>query len=156
MSRSFEKETTSSTAKSLLGALIALGSGFIFMFLGLVVVTASGEKVEGERSARTLVSALQSDLLAYQSGTASVSADQKVLKFRRLGTGSAGVEVTYKVIPESGEVARIVGASSQKVAKVKSLRFEVSTGLLRLYWTSGSGEVKSSWALDRWKGKGPS
>jgi hypothetical protein len=152
MSTSFEKETTASTAKSLVGALVALGAGFVFMFLGLVTVTASSTKAQGDQSAQALVGSLQSDLIAYQAGSVQISKDQKTLKFRRQGDGKPE-EITYKVTPDSGEVFRSVGAEGQKLGKLSEVRFENAGGLVRLYWRSPTGESKASWALNRWQGK---
>lgn len=148
MSASFEKETTSSTAKSLVGALVALGSGFIFMFLGLAAVTASSAQAEGEKSVRALVLALETDLLSYQGGI-SVSNDQKLLKFKRQGPGTVE-EITYKVSGDSGEVTRVLGGEIQKLAKLDNPRFDSNGSLLRLRWGQNG---KFTRALFRWSGK---
>lgn len=150
MSASFDKETTASTAKSLIGALMALGAGFIFMFLGLVAVSANSQQANDSHPARVLQQALQSDLLTYQRGSLSVSKDQTVLKFRNQPAGKPAEEVTYKVAPNSGEVSRVRGGESQKMAKLADIRFESSAGLLLLHWKGAVGTHKTSWALNRW------
>ena len=155
MSGSFEKETTASTAKSLVGALMALGAGFVFMFLGLVAVSANSQQANDSRQARVLQQSLQSDLLTYQAGSLSVSKDQSVLKFRSQQAGKPASEITYKVLPDSNEVSRVQGGQSQKVVKLAGTRFESSGGLLRLHWKGSSGAHRVSWALGRWtKGGG--
>lgn len=150
MSGSFEKETTSSTAKSLIGALVALGSGFVFMFLGLVAVTATSEQADDARSARLVQQALQDDLLAYQVGSVSVSKDRTVLKFRSQPPGKPVTEITYKVLADASEVSRLEGGQTKKLAKLPGARFESNGGMLRLHWKGSDGNLKASWALNRW------
>lgn len=152
MSTGFEKETTASTAKSLVGALMALGAGLVFMFLGLVTVTASSTKAQGDQSAQALIESLQADLMAYQAGSLQVSKDQKILKFRRQGDGQPE-EITYKVTPDSGEIFRSIGAEGQKLGKLSNARFENAGELVRLTWLAPTGESKASWALNRWRAK---
>ena len=150
MSASFEKETAASTAKSLIGALMALGAGFIFLFLGLVAVSASSQQANDSHPARVLQQALQRDLLTYQMGSLSVSKDQTVLKFRNQPAGKPADEVSYKIAPDSGEVLRVRGGESQRMAKLTGTRFESSGELLLLHWKGAAGTHKTSWALNRW------
>jgi hypothetical protein len=145
MSQSFEKETSGSTFKSLVGALIALGSGFVFMFLGLVAVNASSHEQEGDRTARVLVQALSADLLAHEVGSVQVSKDHKTLKFRLQSQ-----QVTYRVLPDSGRVDRVFGGTTRMVANLKDVRFESASGLLRLFWLAPDGKARNIWALKRW------
>jgi hypothetical protein len=152
MSASFERETTASTAKSLFWSLLALGSGLVFMFLGLVAVTSSSTAAEGDRSSQALIASLRADLLNCQPGSVSVSKDQKVLKFRCQQPGQPVQEVTYRAISESNEILRQAGSESEKIARLEDLRFETGAGLLRARWTTG----KMAWALGRWHGKGKS
>lgn len=150
MSGSFEKETSASTAKSLIGALVALGSGFVFMFLGLVAGTANSEQANNERTARVLQQALQSDLLAHEAGTVSVSKDHTVLKFRARTADKPAGEITYKVLPDTSEISRVEGGQAKTLVKLPGAHFESGNGLLRLHWKGSAGDLKASWALNRW------
>lgn len=154
MSGGFEKETTASTAKSLVGALVALGAGFVFMFLGLVSVTASSDLAEGDRSARVLLQTLQSDLMSYQPGTFQLSADRAKIRFQGLRDGKPA-EVVYQALPEVNDVTRSVAGDQQRLARLSDLKFSTSDGLLKLTWRSNHAEGRCSLALNRW-GKGRS
>lgn len=149
MSGGFERETAASTAKSLVGALIALGAGFAFMFLGLVSVTASSEEAEGDRAARLLVQTLQSDLMTYQGGSFQLSTDRAKIRFRGLSQAKP-VEIVYQVRPDSRDVTRSVGGEEKRLARLSNLKFSSSDGLLRLNWQSPRGEGRCSLALRRW------
>jgi hypothetical protein len=130
MSAIFEKETTASTAKSLVGALVALGSGFVFLFLGLVAVTADNVRAEGDREISPLVQALDADLTAYHGGF-SLSADGRTLSFTRY-VGPEEKKVTYNIIEKTGEVSRVMGEDKRKLARLANPRFELQKTLLRL------------------------
>lgn len=151
MSQGFERETTASTAKSLLGALVALGSGFIFMVMGMVAVTANNVKVEGDKSARSLVRTVQNDMLSLDIGGVQVAPDKKSLKLHVTSPGSPSTQVVYRV-GEVGDITRAVGESNQKLARLKGASFELSGKLLRLSWTAADGPAKASWATGRWSG----
>ncbi len=149
MSGVFEKETTGSTAKSLLGALVALGAGFIFMFLGLVSVTASSDRAEGDRAARLLLQTLQADLMTYQQGTFQISADRGKIRFQGLSQGKP-VEIVYQAIPEAKDVTRSVNGEAQRLARLSEVKFSSGDGLLKLQWKSGHGDGQCRFALRRW------
>lgn len=146
MSQRFEKETAASTAKSLMGALVALGSGFIFLFLGLVAVTASTAGAERESGLAVIRKSLEADLLAWQ-GEISVSEDRSMLRLRPPARAGQSEEITYKIVGETGDVVRAVGGQSRKLARLQRPRFESGGGLLRLRWGE-SGRM--SLAIDRW------
>ena len=150
MSPAFDKETAATTAKSLFGALIALGAGFIFMFCGLVAVTASNQTLEGDPLPRRAVSGLRNDLLSSVPGTVRVSAEQNILTFQRYSDSGPQVEIIYTVDPSSGEVSRSIDGETRRVANLSKARFEHTAGEVRLIWASTTGEKRASWALSRW------
>lgn len=154
MSQSYESETAASTAKSLVGALSALGAGFVFMFLALIALTTNATRTRGDDTARPVMSALQDDVLALEPSTLQLAEDGKRLKFRRSsGGGMEPVEVVYQIAGVAGEVTRESEGTSHSLAKLKGGHFGTASGLLRLNWVSASGNRKAHWALLRW-GKG--
>lgn len=150
MSAEFEKETASSTGKSLFGALVALGSGFVFMFLGLVAVTGSTQAIEGDPSIRRAVRLLQDDVFASLPGSLFVSPEKNRLRLKRVDEAGETVEVLYSIEPETATVTRSIGDDRKRVAKLSRARFETADGLVHLVWSGPGGERRASWALHRW------
>jgi hypothetical protein len=144
MSADFEKETATSTAKSLVGALVALGSGFVFMVMGMVAITANNARLEGDKSARAVVQRIQADVLSCQAGAVQVAADKASFSLR-----TPSGEVAYKVT-QTGDVTRVAGATNQRLARLKGASFDSANGLLRMTWASANGQARASWALHRW------
>lgn len=149
MSAGFEKETKSSTAKSLIGALSGLGAGFIFMFLGLVALSNATARVPSSEVVRPLREALEADLMSVERSSFHLSPDGTTLSFKAR-TASNEHKISYRVDGETNLVAREHGDVRRRMATLPGARFRSNNGLIVLTWRTPTGEARCSWAVDRW------
>lgn len=149
MSQGFEKETTVSTAKSLVGALLALSAGFVFMFLGLTAMTNARLSVHSSEAIRPIQELLDNDLMSIDRKSIQLSSDGKILRFRTTVGGSVE-KLAYLIDPQNGVLHRESEAGARYLGTFPSARFSSQDGLIVLRWKASSGETRCSWALDRW------
>lgn len=149
MSAGFEKETKSSTAKSLIGALSGLGAGFVFMFLGLVALSNATARVPSSEVVRTLREAVEADLMSVERSSFHLSPDGTTLSFKTRTT-SGEHKISYRVEGETNLVVREQGDIKRRMASLPGARFRSNKGLIVLTWRTPAGEARCSWAVDRW------
>lgn len=149
MSQGFEKESKTSVAKSLVGALTGLGAGFVFMFLNLAALSNARAIVHGSAIVRPVRDTLESDLMTADRRSFQLSSDGKTLRFR---TSPAHGEhkLGYLVDPVTGVIRREQDGVSRHLATLPSSRFRSQNGMIVLSWKTSEGEARCSWALDRW------
>ncbi len=149
MSQGFEKETKLSTAKSLVGALLGLSAGFLFMFLGLTVMTNARLLVHSSQAIRPVQELLEADLTSVDRKSIQLSSDGRTLRFRTTN-GTSTQKLAYLVDAEKGVLHRESDEGARYLGTFPSARFSSQDGLIVLRWKSPSGETRRSWALDRW------
>ena len=150
MSHDVERETTSSTAKSLFAALLALGAGFLFLFSALVTTIGDAGSVYDDDSAvKALGRMVRSDLIDLVPGSLKISADARELTFSV--NAPEPQQVHYRFDSKSGEVFREQkGQTLKKIGRVESLAFARDAGLLSIEWSTTHDTIRRTWALDRW------
>lgn len=151
MSLDLDTATRTSTAKSLVGALLALGGGVVFMFLGLVSVTKDDALTEQSVEIQALTSVLSADLLSCKPGTIQVSSDHRRIRFRRALPQEGEREVLYEVEKSTGHVIRRVADNHRLLAKVINPTFANLDGVLQLKWHAPGGPMTWSWAIERFQ-----
>ena len=148
MSQGFEKETKSSTAKSLLGALLALSSGFLFMFVGLTGMTRARLSVHTSESVRPVQESLDADLLAVERTSFQLSKDGKVLRFRSISSNEPQ-KIAYVIDTDSGALRRDSESGPRYLGAFPAAQFSSQDGLLVLRWKTPNGDARCSWAIER-------
>lgn len=150
MSSTFDKETTSSTARSLVGALIALGSGFLFMFLGLAAVTARSAQAEADLAGRLAVEQLQRDLLENGALPLEAQPDGRVLRLSLPGATPDEVSwVSYR-LSEDEQLWRESDQQRRRLGTFPKGRFQVSDRFVRFFWFGSGAQQHATWGRHRW------
>lgn len=160
MSQDLEKETTSSTAWSIIGAFSGLGTGFLFLCLIMGAVTYRNAPVlrETPDSTQKMINTLDDDFLALAKGGAAVVADKGVKL--RLFVKAHNVGNPIKVIYQVNSAGQGIMLSRQaylgketeqrEVIFLDKARFVQDEGAVGIEWTEEGVDRSHFWATHRW------
>ncbi len=146
MSANIDWESLRTVGVSLLGSLLGVVSGLIFLFAAFAAVTLESRDFRGPYSqVEPVLEALESDLLnlASEPQPTSESTDSFTLAIFDDSPGGSA-RILYEIRPISGDVYRQVsdlsqeseeeGPQIQKLGRVSGLEFQIQPGYIELRW----------------------
>lgn len=161
MSQDIERETTASTAWSIVGAFAGLGVGFLFLFLAVGAVTYHNSKVLRPRpkASRVLMETLDSDFLTVVPKTVEVHDGGRKLKlFIKKPHVGKPIKVAYFVKDTSSGVliSRHTYQKTEEVLEVAKLAkgsFQLRGAAAIAEWAEldqPDTVRRRTWGVDRW------